>query len=200
MDESDLAMVIRRAQERDPEAFDTLVEAYSQRLYGYLYRLTSSRDEADDLLQDVFVRVVRTLDRYHHDGRFEAWLFRIATNLVRDRVRRLKRRPTTNPSSHLSGTGEYDSANGFLDSCASADESLRPESRLETAEDADRLQAALLRLPEGEREVIMLRHFSDMSFKEIAAATDTPIGTALARSHRGLAKLRHLMEEPADVR
>jgi RNA polymerase sigma-70 factor (ECF subfamily) len=199
MDESDLATLIRRAQERDPEAFDALVEAYSRRLYGYLYRLTGSRDDADDLLQEVFVRVVRTIDRYQHNGRFEAWLFRIATNLVRDRVRRLKRRGPTNTWAHLSGTGAEESAQGFLESQPSEEESMRPEARLEKAEASDQLQSALGRLPEGEREVIMLRHFSEMSFKEVAEATGTPIGTALARAHRGLAKLRQWMEAPADV-
>lgn len=199
MDDSDLAKLIRRAQERDPEAFDALVETYSPRLYGYLYRLTSHRDDADELLQEVFVRVVRNIERYAHDGRFEAWLFRIATNLVRDNVRRKKRRPAMNASDHFAGNGEDESTGGLLESNTPDDGSMRPEARLETAEDVDRLQVALTKLPEKEREVIMLRHFSEMSFKEIAEATGTPIGTALARAHRGLAKLRQWMEEPADV-
>ena len=90
-DAAQLTDVIERAQRREPDAFDTLVDLYSSRLFGYLYRRTGSRHDAEDMLQEVFVRLVRTLDRYTHDGRFEAWLFRIATNLIRDRVRQLQR-------------------------------------------------------------------------------------------------------------
>ena len=91
MDAGRLSDAIRRAQARDAAAFDELVDAYSGRLYGYFYRLTGSRHDAEDLLQELFVRLVRMIGDYQHDGRFDGWLFRIATNLVRDRVRRSRR-------------------------------------------------------------------------------------------------------------
>jgi len=184
MNADELAAWIRRAQAGEAAAFDALIECYSARLYGYLYRLTGSRDDAEDLLQDVFLRVVRMIGRYEHDGRFEAWVFRIATNLIRDRVRRVR----TSPS--IAGDSDID----LLGDEAAATEPHDPSWRMQVAEDTDRLQRALEKLSRPEREVIMLRHFSDLSFKEIAGLMGTPLGTALARAHRGLARLRQLME------
>ncbi|MBP7935662.1 MAG: sigma-70 family RNA polymerase sigma factor [Phycisphaerae bacterium] len=189
MEAERIAEVIARAQQRDPGAFDVLIEAYSDRLYGYFYRLTGRRDDADDLLQDLFVRLVRRIGEYQHDGRFDAWLFRIATNLVRDRVRRARRARTT-----ALDQDEGDEEAGLLarlpDPSAEDPGELVPRS-----EQVDRLQGAIERLSAGEREVIVLRHFSRMSFREIADVMGTPLGTALARAHRGLSRLRELMND-----
>ena len=181
-----LAEVIGRAQQRDPAAFDELVERFSPRLFGLLYRLSGSHHDAEDLLQEVFLRVVRTIEGYRHRGRFEAWLYRIALNLARDRVRRQQRRGST-AGRTTGSTMDWISLDGRPASQPP------PDQPLELAEQVDRLQQALESLLPPEREVIMLRHFSDMSFREIADTMGTPIGTALARSHRGLARLRRLM-------
>jgi RNA polymerase sigma-70 factor, ECF subfamily len=191
MDAAELADVIARARRREPAAFDALVTAYGDRLYGYFYRLTGSRHDAEDLLQEVFIRLVRMIGRYQHDGRFEGWLFRIATNLVRDRVRRSKTgRPAADSSGARGARGEAESMGERPDPAAE-----RPSASLERAENIDRLQQAIGELPEAEREVILLRHFAQLSFKEIAEQMGTPLGTALARAHRGLAKLRELMAD-----
>jgi len=109
MDDAVLAEVIRGAQRGDEAAFDRLVAAYGRRIVGFLYRLTGSRDDAEELAQEVFVRIVRTIRAYRHDGRFEPWLFRIAANLARDRVRRIQRRPMVLP---LGAVGRADEATG----------------------------------------------------------------------------------------
>ena len=183
-----LAAVIRRAQKRDPAAFDELVDRFNGPLFGLLYRLTGSRHDAEDLLQEVFLRVVRTLEGYTHEGRFEAWLYRIAVNLVRDHVRRQKRHRTV---PEYGGAAQVDGPDRLADHPS---DERPPDGPLDVAEQADRLQKALQQLPVAEREVIMLRHFSDMSFSQIAQVMDTPLGTALARAHRGLARLRGIME------
>ncbi len=193
MDEEALAAVIQAAQGGDPAAYDVLVEQYGGRVFGFLFRLTGSRHDAEDLMQDVFLRVVRTLARYDHDGRFEAWIFRIAANLVRDRVRRAKRTPRT---FDLGDGGDFGVASAGADGWAGlggAAESV--DAPLVRGEEVAELNQALDRLPLGEREVILLRHFSQMSFKEIAELMGTPLGTALARAHRGLARLRALMTD-----
>ena len=187
METAQLADLIRRARDRDPAAFDAIVETYSTRLYGYFYRLTGSRHDAEDLLQELFVRVVRTIDRYEHDGRFEAWLFRIATNLVRDRVRRIKRSGGIGHPIRSDG-GESDPLDEVAD-----DDGEAPGEAMDRSDRLDRLQRAIDQLPEAEREVILLRHFSQMPFKEVADLMGTPLGTALARGHRGLARLREIM-------
>lgn len=190
MDAARLSDVIRRAQGRDPAAFDELVDAYYRRLYGYFYRFTGSRHDAEDLLQELFVRLVRMIGDYRHDGRFEGWLFRIATNLVRDRVRRVRRARVADPAA-----AEEDRDDRFNMLATLADPSaVEPHEPLQHDEQVDQLQRAIAMLPEAEREVILLRHFSQLSFREIAESMGTPLGTALARAHRGLARLRELME------
>ena len=187
-----LTNVIRRAQAGEAGAFDEMIDVFGPRLYGFLHRLCGSADEAEDLLQELFLRVVRSIGRYRHEDQFEAWLFRIATNLVRDQVRRLRRRPAHQslhpPADRSESAGEASVA--LLPDTSAAS----PERVLTQRDDIDRLQQALARLPVAEREVVMLRHFSQLSFQQIAEAMGTPLGTALARAHRGLAKLRTLME------
>jgi RNA polymerase sigma-70 factor (ECF subfamily) len=169
---------------------DALVEAFASRVFGFLFRLTASRHDAEDLLQEVFVRVVRTLDAYQHHGRFEPWIFRIAANLARDRLRRRRRTGRRLTIGLLGNDSDEADAVGVVDA-ASASEPV--DAGLERAEALDALNAALARLPEAEREAVMLRHFSQMSFREIAEATGVPLGTALARGHRGLHRLRAML-------
>ncbi|MFH1573590.1 MAG: sigma-70 family RNA polymerase sigma factor [Acidobacteriota bacterium] len=187
-----LAALIERAQRLDPDAYDALVDAYGQRLFGFLYRMTGNREDAEDLLQEVFLRMVRMLGRYTHQGRFEAWLFRIAANLGRDRIRGARRTPTV--ISMSGGTADEGDSVSEADWERAAPDDARPDEPLVRREQIGRLEAALGQLSEAEREVIMLRHYSELSFAEIARVMDTPLGTALARAHRGLARLRRIME------
>ncbi len=196
MDHESLADLIRRAKKKDPSAFDALVDRFSPRLFGFLFRLIGSGGDAEDLVQEVYLRVVRMIDRYEHDGRFEAWLFRIATNLVRDRARRAARAPDPLDLERLDRADVRRSAAHPARTGAV----LSADDPLETAEDVDRLRAALDSLPLPEREVLLLRHFSDLSFREIAELMETPLGTALARAHRGLARLRALLEPDRPLR
>lgn len=187
----DLAALIQGAQNRETEAYDRLVERYAPRLYGFMYRLLGRREEAEDLVQDVFVRVVRTLDSYEHDGRFEPWLFRIAANVARDRIRRQTRSP------HWASLDAETHGHRMVVEAGQDDQPAKKlgiEDSGDASHVAGRLQAALEQLPEPERQVVLLRHYGQMSFADIAAMMETPVGTALARAHRGLAKLRRLME------
>lgn len=181
----DWAEFIRKAQSLDAGAFDEIVDAYSGRLYGFFQRMLGRREEAEDLVQEVFVRVVKGITEYREEGRFESWLFRIAGNLVRDRLRREAKETTI-------GSGGRNSADD-LESPTD-----RPTSTtagtLEYREDVDRLQKCLAKLPSAEREVILMRHYGELSFAEIGEYMGAPLGTVLARAHRGLAKLRQWME------
>jgi RNA polymerase sigma-70 factor (ECF subfamily) len=187
-----LTELIERAQRLESRALDELVELYSLRLYGFVYRIIGSRHDAEELVQELFLRLVRTLPNYRHDGRFEAWLFQIAVNLVRDRLRRLHRNRST-VSLDEPGYELCESSDGAATRMPVSKEEA-PAASLERNEELDRLQAAIARLPQPEREVILLRHYGELSFAEIAELMETPLGTALARAHRGLAKLRGWME------
>jgi len=180
----DWASVVLRAKGLDAAAFEEIVDAYAGRLYGFFQRMLGGREEAEDLVQEVFVRVVKAIAEYREEGRFEAWLFRIAGNLVRDRLRR---EPRESALGNREGNweGNRQQALGIsTDACLS----------LERREDVDRLQKCLTKLPSVEREVILMRHYGELSFAEIAEYTAAPLGTVLARAHRGLAKLRQWME------
>jgi len=191
METEQLAVVIFQAQKGNPAAFDELVDRYSTRLYGYFYRLTGSQHDAEDLLQELFVRLVRMINKYQHQGRFDSWLFRIATNLVRDRVRRVKSAKAMGLMTQ--NRADSDKDGHFAHQPDSSAET--PAEALSRAEQIDLMQQAIERLPDSEREVILMRHFSEMSFREIAETMEIPLGTALARAHRGLGRLREMMED-----
>ncbi len=184
MDQAGFDRLLRRARRRDPEALHKLVDLYSARLYGLLYRLTSSRETAEDLMQETFLRLVRTIGDYQHQGKFESWLFRIAANLARDHARRRKRRGQT--ATIDCSTGAKDSGSFDLADPRQPD----PVRESEQSEMEQRLSESLQGLSEIDREIILLRHFSDLPFREIADMLNIPLGTALARAHRAMKHLR----------
>ncbi len=185
--EQDWAEVIRKATRLEAEAFDEIVDAYSGRLFGFFQRMLGGREEAEDLVQEVFVRIVKGIADYREEGRFEAWLFRIAGNLVRDRLRR-------EPKEAATGIAEQDCAQDL--ELRTGRQTGGAGESLELQENVDRMQKCLAKLPSMEREVILMRHYGELSFAEIAEYTEAPLGTVLARAHRGLAKLRQWMESP----
>jgi RNA polymerase sigma-70 factor, ECF subfamily len=191
MDARAIAELLSRCQAGDRAAWDTLVDAYWQRLFGYALRATGNAELAQDLVQETFLRIVQRLGKYDDQGKFEAWLFRILVNLVRDHGRSLSRHPTQ--STVIESDGERIEMTDEL-----AHKGPAPHEPLHHREDVDALQVALRKLPEGDRQILMLRHFADMPFKDIARTLNCPIGTVLARAHRALGKLRGLMEVSHD--
>jgi RNA polymerase sigma-70 factor, ECF subfamily len=180
--QTDWPIVIEQARQLDPEAFDMLVDEYAPRVRGYLRRIIRT-DDVDDFVQEVFLRVVRTIGSYHDGGRFDAWIFQIARNLTFDHLREKMRHPI-----------QLDEPVDLETATQNSSRALVPQAGLERAEANSQIEAALSRLPDTEREVILLRHFGRLTFEEIATVMNTPLGTALARSHRGLSKLRNSME------
>lgn len=187
MDARAIAELLARCQAGDKAAWDTLVDAYWQRLYGYALRATGKSELAQDLVQETFLRIVQRLGNYDDQGKFEAWLFRILVNLVRDHGRSLARHPTQ--STVIESDGQRIEMTDEL-----AGKGFAPFEPVQQQEETQRLQAALRKLPEADRQILLLRHFADMPFKDIARTLNCPIGTVLARAHRALGKLRNLME------
>jgi RNA polymerase sigma-70 factor (ECF subfamily) len=187
MDARAIAGLLARCQDGDRAAWDTLVDAYWQRLFGYALRATNNAELAQDMVQETFLRIVQRLGRYDDQGKFEAWLFRILVNLVRDHGRSYSRHPTQSTVIETDGDRIEltDELSGKVPS---------PFDPLYLHEDVDALQVAMRKLPEGDRQILLLRHFADMPFKDIARTLNCPIGTVLARAHRALGKLRTLME------
>jgi RNA polymerase sigma-70 factor (ECF subfamily) len=183
MESQSLRAVIAAAQTGKAWGFERLLELYSKRLYGYFLRATASHHDAEDLLSDLTLRLVRTLKHYDHRGRFEPWLFRVAANMVRDRIRRHKAHP---PLISLSGQ----STNNRTPGEQVADGQGEVDAGLIAEEARGELNEVLERLNDTTREMILLRYFGELTFKELAELFDCPIGTVLARVHRGLKTLR----------
>jgi len=191
MDSEPLRETIAHAQAGDARAYERLLAGYGPRLYGYFYRVTGRHHDAEDLLGEWTLRLVRTLTSYDHRGRFEPWLFRIAANLVRDRIRRSKTRPQ--PRSLSMGDSQGRSMVEDLPATAAG-----ADANCLAKEASERLERALQTLDETTREMILLRHFGGLRFRELARRFDCPLGTALAKVHRGLRKLRIAMDETAE--
>ena len=171
----DLAQIIVGCRKGDSQCFSQLVDMYASRCYGYFYRLTGNNDISDELLSELFVKLVEKIATYK-GGSFESWLFKIATNIFHDFLRGKQRRKKL-----LEVRKEQIEAE-FTEYKKSGDEQI------------DKLQIQLKRLDTDTRELIMLRFYSQLSFKEIAKMRSEPIGTTLAKLHRGLKKLREIME------
>lgn len=194
MEPAELDALVQQAQRREAAALEKLVDYFGPRVHGFLLRICGAPDVADDLLQETFVRLVRTIDAYQHDGRFAAWLYRVAANLARDHLRRKRRRGLVVT---LDRIGVED---GFATDPEPVDARLeRPDELLSGRDDCQRLALALERLGDMDREILLLRHYSELPFGEIAGLLGIPLGTALARAHRALAKLKSEMEKDVDT-
>ncbi len=171
----DLAKIIIGCKNGDAQCFSRLIDLYSSRCYGYFYRLTGNKDLSDELLSELFVKLVEKICS-HKGGSFDGWLFRIASNIFHDHLRSKQRRSKL-----------FEARKEQL-------ETVITEEKHSDDERIDILQSRLMRLDTDTQELIMLRFYSQLSFKEIAELRSEPIGTTLAKLHRGLKKLRELME------
>ena len=168
------------------EAFDTLIERHKNRVYAYIFHQVKDEDVADDVFQETFVKAIMTIKqgKYTENGKFLAWISRIAHNLIIDYFRQEKAEN--------------------LQSCDSCDFDIfnRKELSEETIEDAmvtsqihSDIRNLVNALPESQREVLMMRYYKDMSFKEIADTTNVSVNTALGRMRYAILNMRRLADE-----
>jgi RNA polymerase sigma-70 factor (ECF subfamily) len=183
---------IERVLDGDKEAYALLVERYTGSLYRYLLRMVRDTDEAEDLVQEAFLRAYLSLASYDPTYRFSTWLFRIACNLALNRIKAQKR-----VISLESLRREPDAPPVVL---VDTREKGRPERQVEQRELARLIEECLDQLPPAYRTVVALRHVADLSYAEIALSADLPINTVRSRLHRGRERLGeclrgHLLEE-----
>ncbi|MEQ9187264.1 MAG: sigma-70 family RNA polymerase sigma factor [Cryomorphaceae bacterium] len=169
----------------DEAAFETLLRRHRERVYGYIRMMVKDGQLAEDIFQDVFVKAVLTMKRgrYNEEGKFLPWVLRIAHNLVIDTFRRNKRYPT------VDGGEDFDIFNVIRDDGKNIDQQLIEE---QINSDVKRL---IDFLPDEQKDVLRMRLYSGMSFKEIAEDTNVSINTALGRMRYALINLRKLIEE-----
>ena len=179
-------MLLQNYLQGDRSAISTLIDKHSRRVRDYIRMMVKDNDVADDIFQDTFIKVVHTIDegRYSDNGKFLSWVLRIAHNKVIDYFRAQKQAPSVSESS--SG---YD----ILGSLRFAERTVEDKIIADQI-DAD-IKALVDLLPDEQREVVLLRYFSGLSFKEIAEQTGVSINTALGRMRYALINLRKMIKE-----
>lgn len=183
-------LFLRYRDHGDLAAFETVMDAFHGPLFHYLYRMLKRRDEAEDALQEVWLKVIRQQEQYREQGQFSSWIYRIAHNHCLDQFRRSQTKVNQN---EVVETGE---GVAVLDTLSS--EIPSPADTLEEKELEERLEMAVNQLPELLREVYVLRSVHDIPFKEIAEIQGSPLGTVLSRMHQATNRLRQwiTLEEP----
>ena len=166
-------------------ALEALVLRHKMKIYNFIYSKVFDRDTAEDIFQETFIKVIKTLKRgvYNEEGKFLPWVMRIAHNLVIDFFRKNNRIPT------FDNNDNYDIFQLISDGNPTAERSMIDEQVVED------LQKLIVELPQDQKDVLTMRLYKDMSFKEIAESTGVSINTALGRMRYAIINLRKLVEE-----
>ena len=169
----------------DERAFKTLLDRYQQKIYTSIYLFVKDDSLAEDIFQEVFIKIINTLrsGKYNHEGKFSQWAMRISYNLCVDYFRRGKRRP------HVNLNDSFDIFDVLHTNEPNA------EQLIMRSQTHDKIRQLVDMLPPEQREGVILRHYADMSFKEIASLTRVSINTALGRMRYALINIRKMIEE-----
>lgn len=167
------------------KAFEILLTRHKQKIYTSIYLFVKDHELANDIFQDVFIKIIDTLrkGKYNHEGKFLQWALRISYNMCVDHFRRNKRRSKVSPSETFD----------IFDILESPDDNM--EDNLIKNQAYARIKKLVEQLPDEQKEVVILRHYADMSFKEIAALTSVSINTALGRMRYALINMRKMIGE-----
>ncbi|AXG74621.1 RNA polymerase subunit sigma-24 [Flavobacterium arcticum] len=169
----------------DENALAILIKRHQSKIYGFIYSKVTDRDIADDIFQDTFIKVIKTLkcNAYNEEGKFLPWVMRIAHNLIVDHFRRNKKMPMFRETEEFSIFSIMSDNNPNI------------ESRIITQQVENDVKRLIEELPDDQKEVLQMRMYQDMSFKEIADTTGVSINTALGRMRYALMNLRKVIEK-----
>ncbi len=178
--------LVRRLRERDERAFRELVAEHRDRVYNLTYRMLGNRAEAEDVAQEVFITVFKTIDSFREESKFSTWLYRVTVNHCKNRIKYLARR-------HDRSQDELDENAGSVAEAGPPAPMRRPDRAVEGAQLEMVLQEAIASLDEDHRAVVVLREIEDLSIEEICEITGLPDGTVKSRLHRARLALRKKM-------
>ncbi len=184
-------LIVRRCISGDAAAWQEIVQRYHRRIYNICYRFAGSADDAQDLTQEVFIKMYRTLTSYDVErGAFMTWITTITRNLLVDHFRKSKQDRITDsldatPSEHEDSTPLVEQIQ---------DKSLPPDSRVQSRETGETVHRALQKLSPDLREAVILRDLQDLDYREIATVLKVPEGTVKSRINRGRAELARLLQ------
>jgi RNA polymerase sigma-70 factor (ECF subfamily) len=185
-----VAMLVRRCIAGDAVAWEEIVRTYNRRIYNICYRFAGSGDDAEDLTQEVFIKMYRTLTSYDHaKGAFATWVTTITRNLLVDHFRKGKQQRLTDS---IDATSEHEDALPLSEQIQ--DQSAPPDARVRSREVSETVHAALGKLSPELREAVILRDLQDMDDREIATVLKVPEGTVKSRINRGRAELARLLQ------
>lgn len=192
MDDAQLAVaLVRRCVAGDADAWEDIVRTYNRRIYNVCYRFTGSADSAEDLAQEVFIKMYRTLDSYAPEkGAFTTWIMTMTRNLLVDHYRKAKQDRVTD--SLDAGITEDEDAVPLSDRIE--DQAPSADDRIQRRETQEMVQKAIQKLSPELREAVILRDLQDMDYKEIAVALKVPEGTVKSRINRGRMELARLLQ------
>ncbi|WP_062110624.1 RNA polymerase sigma factor SigW [Bacillus niameyensis] len=173
---------IKQVLRGDQEAFGEIVELFREKVFQLCYRMLGNRHEAEDIAQEAFVRAYVNIHSFNQNKKFSTWLYRIATNLCIDRIR--KKKPDYFLDAEVAGT---DGLNMYSQIAA---EGNAPDSEVETMELQEIVQREISRLPDKYRIVVILRYIDELSLNEISEVLEMPLGTVKTRIHRAREALR----------
>jgi RNA polymerase sigma factor (sigma-70 family) len=167
------------------KALSDLIQRHKQRIYSFIYSKVADRDVTEDIFQDTFIKVINTLKRgaYNEEGKFLPWVMRISHNLIIDHFRKNNRMP------------KFENNGDFNIFSVLSDDDLNAERKIIKGQVEDDLRRLILELPEDQREVLVMRLYKDMSFKEISDQTGVSINTALGRMRYALINLRKVIDK-----
>ena len=185
-----VAMLVRRCVAGDAAAWEEIVQTYNRRIYNICYRFAGSADAAEDLAQEVFIKMYRTLASYDSSkGAFVTWVTTITRNLLVDHFRKTKQDRITDS---LDATSPHEDAQPLSEQIQ--DQSPAPDAHVRSREVGETVHAALARLSPELREAVILRDLQDFDYREIATVLKVPEGTVKSRINRGRAELARLLQ------
>ncbi len=169
----------------EEKALSTLIYRHKQKIYSFIYSKVFDRDLAEDIFQDTFIKVIRTLKlgKYNEEGKFLPWVMRIAHNLVIDHFRKNNRMP------------KFDNSGEFSIFSVLGDTALNAEKQIIKDQVESDVRRLIEELPEDQKQVLVMRMYNDMSFKEISERTGVSINTALGRMRYALINLRKVVDK-----
>ncbi|MBD0383904.1 RNA polymerase sigma factor SigW [Paenibacillus sedimenti] len=185
------ARLAKLARNGDRNAFAELVELYKDKIFHLAYRMLNNKQEAEDAVQETFLRVYTNLHRYDENQKFSTWIFRIGTNLCIDKLRRRKN------TYSLDAEMPDGEGNDYYAMLPSHEDT--PEKQVIVSETQEQIREAIETLPEKYKSVVVLRYLHDMSLQEIGDVLQMPVTTVKTRVHRGREYLRKRLEQEVHV-
>lgn len=181
--------LLRRLRDRDERAFRELIDAHRDRVFNITYRMLGNRAEAEDVAQEVFISVFKTIESFREESKFSTWLYRVTVNHCKNRIKYLARR-------HDRDRDELDETSQATNGAVSGApvRAAQPDKALASMQMEKLLQQAIAELDEDQREVVILRDVEDLSIEEICEITSLPDGTVKSRLHRARLVLRKKMQ------